>query len=1123
MNFDFLKDFPDFKPLYQICYSAEKNVLIDPPTSISGSRSALEYIVKFIYKSALDVDIQDKNLCDMLREYSFVKFIGDEGIISEMHTIRKFGNSAIHDHIGSKSDAIDVLESLLYVVGELFITLGLLKDYPDFVCPTEEQPAKPAVSAPTVAVKAVPVKEITVDDNVAAKFAVTMRHARFDVSYKRDEEQNRRLFIKASLREAGWPIVEVDNRAKPFCAGINIKIDETDSVDYVLFGKDGKPVAIIEYGEFKENMVMGRQKAKRVANKLELMYGVLPVIYLTNGYKIQFIDQIGYQQRQVFSFHSLQEIEWIQYQKKSRKLLENLEIRDDITDREYQHKAIKAVCGAFSQLRRGSLIVMATGTGKTRVAVSIVDVLMRYGWVKDILFLADRTSLVRQAMKNFKKLMPDVTTSLYSGESLIKDPNARMIFSTYQSMIRIVNSEQRTFGVGRFDLIIVDEAHRSIFTKYAGLFEYFDALMLGLTATPKYEQDKSSYKVFKMPNPEPDFAYELEEALEDKYLVGFAIKDRTTEKNLRRFKYSDLSPEEIAEIESSVAENYSQKELNYFRLSHSDKSGVRTNTINRGTIRIMLDDLMDEGLKLSDGTLGKTIIFAETHEEAMIIVEEFNNRYSSFGPDFCKVIDSKIPERYALIDKLEKRDSGLNIAVSVEMLDTGIDIPDVLNLVFFKPTMSKIRFLQMIGRGTRLSKDLFGPGLDKKGFFVFDYFGNFTFFSTGATWSTIDGSGSQKSFKSDASESDMFKINKYKMSIAHYTQTHLVSDEDKNYGRELVDDLVGQLNTLDNGKIDVHQVLPYVNKYRTKENWERLNEVKIKEIAEKVLKVCPSDGNNPKVRWFDSVMYSIEEQVIWLPERQPKRRTKTISDIRIGSTLATTLLSKIADTLEEHMDEPEISSHEKEIKRLHNGESVLNDFSLAKCEKVRKELRGLMIYIPLESNTYVIDVEDQIIKSGTDVMGEDVPVAKQSYPERATEFISNSEDIVFMKLQNLEKLTEEDKAHLTKIFTQDLGTSLDFAMWSNNKPMFAFLRSRVGINDSAISVQFGTFLNTNVLNEQQYELASQIVKYAKVNGDVTFKDLGQSELFKNIDFTKTFGTNAKYIKQLVSTIHDAIS
>ena len=714
MNFTYLSSFPRFKKLYEYCTEAEDFAISKPNISAASARKAMEFIVKMIYEAEID-NSYGLNIFQMITDARFANFVGSEQLINSFHFIRKMGNVAAHDAILSTDDALDTLYELHFVVGEFCIMLGLIRDYSDFIEPTD----KPATKASIEKAEATVTEKIEVSQELISEFASRMRDTHFNVQHGRDEEENKKLYLRASLREAGWAISKVQNQAIPSTASINIVLDNGDTVDYVLYGRDNRPLAVIEYTTTNQNIIEGRTKAIEKANLLAQKFGYKPVVYYTNGYLIYIIDQLGYKPRRVFQFHSIEELELLKLRASSRQDISVPQIDESIAGRDYQKQAIKNACNAFMQMRRHALLVMATGTGKTRVSIALSDVLLKAGWAKNILFLADRTSLVRQAHKNFTKLLPNVTTSIYSGGSLNRDANARIIFSTYQTMINLINDDTREFGIGRFDLIIIDEAHRSIFKKYSALFHYFDALMVGLTATPRAEDNKSTYQMFELKNGNPDFAYELEQAIADGYLVGFSVLDKTTEAMRRGVYYDDLSDEEKESFEDAFATGDVNVDFSGTVIS-ADK--IRNKKIiNLGTIDAMLNDVMKNGLKIDGGDkLGKSIIFASSHLEAEKIVERFQTLYPYLGLDYCKLIDSQISENLALIDSFGERGQLPQIAVSVDMMDTGIDVPDVLNLVFFKRVTSKIKFLQMIGRGTRLSKDVFGPGQDKQGFLIFD-------------------------------------------------------------------------------------------------------------------------------------------------------------------------------------------------------------------------------------------------------------------------------------------------------------------------------------------------------------------------------------------------------------------
>lgn len=549
MNFDFLKGVTGLEKLYDHCSKAERLALSFPDLSCTSSRAALEFVVNLIYVSAIPQDTSGMTLFEKVTNPSFVNFINDETIITSIHTVRKNGNSGAHGDSVTPLIACKTLEQLQYVVGEVCVNMGAVKDYPPFVSPLDAAraqmaPAKrqapasqtsqgtPDVSPAEPEVTKKPVSaepDVTPTEEAVSRFAPKLRRVRFNVSRRRDEGENRRLFVEASLREAGWGIATTPNQAYPSTAAINMSLDDGSQIDYVLYGRDGKPLAVIDFSHSDTSPVDARSSVQRVAQALKTRYGYTPTAYYVSGYHIICLDCLGFPARRVFGFHSLEELELLKQRIGTRKDITTPVINDEITNRDYQKSAITSICRAFSDNRRRSLVVMATGTGKTRVAISTVDVLLRAGWIKNVLFLADRTSLVRQAHKNFNKLLPSVTTSIFSGTSTNRDKSARIIFATYQTMIRMVDGDTREFGIGRFDLIVVDEAHRSLFSKYGRLFDYFDALMIGLTATPRCDQDKSTYDVFQLPSGEPDYAYELEEAIADKYLVGFEVRDRTTE------------------------------------------------------------------------------------------------------------------------------------------------------------------------------------------------------------------------------------------------------------------------------------------------------------------------------------------------------------------------------------------------------------------------------------------------------------------------------------------------------------------------------------------------------------------------------------------------------------------
>ncbi|MCG4585754.1 DEAD/DEAH box helicase family protein, partial [Anaerosalibacter bizertensis] len=493
-------------------------------------------------------------------------------------------------------------------------------------------------------------------------------------------------------------------------------------VDYVLYGDDGNPLAIVEAKKTSVSPRIGKVQAKMYAEAIEIETGIRPIIFYTNGIDYYIWDDTDYPERKIAGIYSKKDLESLNFKKKNKKSLKNPDIKDEITNRPYQKEAITRVLEAYEKGHRKALLVMATGSGKTRTAASIVDILNRRNWAKNILFLADRTALVKQAKQSFNEYLPSL--SLCNLLNNKDDINSRMIFSTYPTMMNAIDEVKsedgkKMFTNGHFDLIIVDESHRSIYKKYQDIFDYFDANLLGLTATPVDEIDRNTYRVFDLEDNNPTFAYELKEAIEDGYLVDYELPTVSETKLMKDgIKYNELSEEEKEQFEMTFddLEDIPSEELN-------------KSLFNKDTVDIVIQELMEKGIKVEGGDkLGKTIIFAANQRHADFIVERFDALYPEYKGHFAQAIYHNINYVDNVIDNFKDKDSYPQIAVSVDMLDTGIDVPELVNLVFFKKVRSKAKFWQMIGRGTRLCEDLFGPGLHKEKFFIFDYYRNFEFF-----------------------------------------------------------------------------------------------------------------------------------------------------------------------------------------------------------------------------------------------------------------------------------------------------------------------------------------------------------------------------------------------------------
>ena len=524
-NFDFLKEIPALSRLYSFCNAAEEGLYSDPVTSAINSRRALENLVEVTAYLKDIVFARRANLLAKLKDEDFVDFIDDEGTLSAMHYVRMAGNVAVHQNRATKAEALLSLENIYNAVGFVFSKIGVIASYPNFDKNLIPQGRPAAINTDSTTA----ISQGERETPIVHTPTVTVLPHTSSIS----EAETRKLYIDMMLREAGWDVLDEKNNIQPLKAGIEIELPGMPNVsgvgyaDYVLFGANGLPLAVIEAKKTAIDPNVGKQQAILYADLLERKYGRRPVIYYTNGFTTYIIDGLGYPYRKIFAFHTADDLERL-IQKRSRGRINDVTVKNEITNREYQKRAIKAVCESFNNNKRKALLVMATGTGKTRVAISLSEVLMRNRWIKNVLFLADRTALVNQAKKNFVKFLPGETVTAISDNSDTRSLDSRVTLSTYQTMINFVDTEHRDFSVGRFDLIFVDEAHRSIFGKYRAIFSYFDSLVVGLTATPRDEIARNTYEFFEVESGEPTSHYEYEEAVADGFLVPYVPIKRGT-------------------------------------------------------------------------------------------------------------------------------------------------------------------------------------------------------------------------------------------------------------------------------------------------------------------------------------------------------------------------------------------------------------------------------------------------------------------------------------------------------------------------------------------------------------------------------------------------------------------
>lgn len=1060
-NFDYLKKEPQFDSFSDVAIAAEKILNIDASASVINCRRAMEFAIKWMYSvdKSLETPYQDSLICLMSTE-EFHDLV-DDSLWKRMDLIRKIGNRAAHSGKRVSTDEATLCLQNLFIFldyaaycyadeyEEHKFDIDILKNHKEFEI-------LPEISDGNINL------ELLVDKNKGIREELTARREEQQKSYAPkpldlSEYKTRKIYIDAMLSDAGWTeggdwLSEVGLPGMP-------NKSETGYADYVLYDDMYRPLAIVEAKRTCEDAAKGRQQAKLYADLLEKQYHRRPVVFLTNGFETRIIDN-RYPERKCAAIYSKADLEkWFNLQA-MRTSLAQVSVDKNIAGRYYQEAAVKAVCDSFDEKnRRKALLVMATGSGKTRTVIAICKVLLEAGWVKNILFLADRNSLVTQAKRSFANLMPDLSCSNLVEEK--DDCNAHCIFSTYQTMMNCIDSvrdmeEKKLFTCGHFDLLICDEAHRSIYNRYKDIFNYFDAPLIGLTATPKDEIDKNTYGMFELQNGIPTYGYELAQAVKDGYLVDYMSVETRLKFIEQGIAYDELSEEDREMYEETFETEDGELPE---RIS---SSALNTWIFNEDTIRQVLHTLMSDGLKVQYGELlGKTIIFAKNHVHAEKILEVFHKEYPSLdrnGQSFAQVIDNHIAYAQSAVDEFSDSKKMPQIAISVDMLDTGIDVPEVLNLVFFKKVMSKAKFWQMIGRGTRLCPGLI-DGEDKQRFFIFDFCGNFEFFRMNKGKPTAN---------MMALQSAIFNLEfqiAYKLQDLQYQADHLIA-----YRNKLVGKMTGKVKGLNRESFAVRQHLKYVDTYSVETNYRALTYEDTLAVREELAPLILPDDDEAGAMRFDALMYGMELACL-----AGKKYGKARSD-----------LSKKVDALSSVANIPEIQVQAELMdKILHT--DYLEHAGIDEFEYIREKLRNLMKYLPKTGHRYDTDFSDEILSvdwKESELENDEL----KDYKAKAEYYVRRNQDnTVIAKLKTNKPLAESDVSVLEDILWKEVGTKAEYETEYGDKPLGEFVREIVGLDMNAAKEAFSEFLDSAQMDSRQIYFVNQIIEYIVHNG--LMKDL----------------------------------
>jgi type I restriction enzyme R subunit len=1103
-NFNFLAT--EWSEIHEAADKAEASVRSDPRASCFYARRAVELAVSWIYKadSSLRLPYQD-NLGALLHEPTFKATVG-EAVFNKALLITRIGNRAVHDNrVIPETASVAAVRELFHVCYWLAHTYARgakpapgLNYNPESAAPTapagKQTMAKLQELEASLAERDEKLTTLLLDKDALNDELVRLRAevvgakkqaGNHEDTHDYSEAETRTHIIDEYLHEAGWPLSEARDREYEVSGMPNQ--ENMGYVDYVLWGDDGKPLGLVEAKRTTKSPKVGKQQAKLYADCLEAEFGQRPVIFYTNGYQTWIWDDQMYPPREVQGFYTKDELELLIQRRSSRKSLATAEISGTIVERYYQTRAIRRIGEAFeNDLERKALLVMATGAGKTRTVIALSDLLMRCNWAKRVLFLADRTALVNQAVGAFKTHLPSS-----SPVNLVMERNGegRVYVSTYPTMMGLIDELQegrRRFGPGHFDLIVIDEAHRSVYQKYRAIFDYFDSLLVGLTATPKDEIDINTYQLFDLERGVPTDAYQLDDAIRDGFLVPPIAVSVPIKFQREGITYKDLNPEEQ---EMWDALEWGDEEPTPEKV---EASAMNAWLFNEDTVDKVLAHLMTEGQRVAGGDrLGKTIVFAKSQAHAEFIVERFDANYPKLKGAFARTIHHGVNYAQSLIDEFSSPTKTPHIAVSVDMLDTGIDIPDVVNLVFFKQVRSKTKFWQMVGRGTRLRPDLFGPGDDKKSFFILDYCGNLEFFSLDPA--TAEGRiGETLSTKLFTTRLDL---------LAELDRSPTAGTSIGGAG-QLRSDTASQLHgVVASMNLDNFVVRPkraHVERFAKPEAWNVLKKEDLHDLATEVAPL-PSDveAEEEEAKRFDLLMLNLQLAVLRHEPRFTKLRDRVIT---------------IAEMLEEQANIPMVKEQLVFIEEIQS-EEWWQDVTVEMLEQIRKKLRNLVQFIEKRNRKVLYtDFQDEIgEETSFDLLGITPPQDLERFRAKARAFLRDHQDhIAIHRLRMNKPLTPSDLEALEYMLAENgIGDAETIARAKEeSQGLGLFVRSLLGLDRGAAKEAFAEFLDGKILNANQIEFVDLIVNHLTEHGvmgaallyESPFTDVaprGPDELFKS--------------------------
>ena len=1080
-NFEFLR--PENELLANLGGLAEAVLHIDPGSALTRLRGFAEELTKAVYKEERLPRMPQSSFYDLVRNSVFEDCVS-KSLIHQINFLRIQGNDTAHGgegnirnaqmalgtahqlacyialkYYGKKSDDLSTFEDIKDPTAELNQLQKSVSTYQTELNKQQEKLQRVIDELERERTKNIEKLEAPAKPDQQKRKQQSQQVAD---SLQWNEAKTRTMLIDAMLLQAGWDIGNSEQVGQEFEVIFPNNPSGKGYVDYVLWGDNGQPLAVIEAKKSgNTNLQAGREQARLYADSFELMGYQRPVIFYTNGYETFIWDDHQYNTyRPVYGFYSKDSLDYLIYQRHYRAAeLEKFNPDLTIADRPYQIEAIKTVSKHFQDQRRKALIIQATGTGKTRVAIALAELLLRTGWGKRVLFLCDRKELRVQADDAFKQNLPSEPRCVI-GETNQIDQTARIYIATYPGMM----NRFAQLDVGFFDLIIADESHRSIYNKYRDLFAYFDSLQVGLTATPVKFISRNTFDVFDCEPTNPTFEFGLDAAInnEPPYLAPFKVKDLTTDFLRDGIHYKDLTEEQQRQLEDDLGEEQAKKTT----IAGKD---IGRKIFSESTDRIILENLINNGIKDETGSLvGKTIVFAQRQDHAEHLEKLFCKLYPQYGTKVCKVIHNAIPHVESLIKEFKKPNNEFRIAISVDMLDTGIDVPEVVNLVFAKPVKSFVKFWQMIGRGTRLRPNLFGPGRNKTEFLIFDHYGNFDFFEQ--EYQEPDDTGS-KSLLQTTFEARL-----------ELAQVALKQNQADAFD-VAIELLRADINDLPDDSIAVRRQLRIVHELQQTELLKTLNAKTQHQLVEIIAPLMAARVLRDKhATAFDKLIATIQRCLVEQASCFDDGRDQLLREL---DKLAINILA--------------VRQKDAVVAEVRSPDFWQNP-SITKLEHARKELRGIMKYRQQGSlpgyETATTRTGDSGIREGD----RDVKIAGAN---EAMLYRRKLKDILEQMIKanpTLQKIRKGDiiaefelKSLTSTILTSHPGVSLDVLndfYGRTADQLHLTLREIIGLDPQAIEEHFKNFLHSHpTLTAQQVRFMNLLKKYISEHGSIVVDKL----------------------------------